>query len=197
MTEPVMPMGPVELRESNLTGVKFAERIIELIAVPYDEEALVEYRQELWNESFARGAFDGIETRENRIRASRDHDDRRLVGKVAKFWPSRAEGLVAEVKISNTPLGDETLALAEDGILGASVGFAARGKDQVFDRKNRTRRIMKAFMDHLTLTPVPAYQGAEVLGLREGVQPLSAAELPPLVTPALDELRSWMGSRKH
>jgi HK97 family phage prohead protease len=187
----------VELRESNLTGVKFAQRIIELVAVPYDEEAIVEYRSQLWHESFARGAFDGIETRTKPTRATRDHDDHRLVGRVVQFWPSRQEGLVAEVKISDTPLGNETLALADDGVLSASVGFAARGRDQVFDRKNQTRRIIKAFVDHLTLTPVPAYEGAGVLSLREGVQPLSAASLPQLVTPALDELLAWQRARRH
>jgi hypothetical protein len=56
----IAPRSPVELRSSNLAGVNFAQRTIEVIAVPYDELAPVEYRGELWNESFARGAFDGL-----------------------------------------------------------------------------------------------------------------------------------------
>jgi phage head maturation protease len=188
---------PLEFRSSNVANVKFAKRIIEIIAVPYDEEAIVEYRSELWHESFARQAFDGIEKRNDRVVANRDHDNLRLVGKVFKFHPSRQAGLVAEVKFSETVVGNETLALADDDVLSASVGFAARGADQVFDRPNKRRRIMRAFVDHLTLTPTPAYRGAGVLSLREGIQAPDAAHLPTLVTPALDELLAWQRARKH
>jgi phage head maturation protease len=118
----IAPRSPVELRSSNLAGVNFAQRTIEVIAVPYDELAPVEYRGELWNESFARGAFDGIERRPNPIRANRDHDKRRTVGKIVDFWPSRQEGLVASVRVARTELGDETLVLADEDCLGASVG---------------------------------------------------------------------------
>ena len=36
-----------------------SKRIITVIAAPYDQEAVTEYRGELWRESFERGAFDG------------------------------------------------------------------------------------------------------------------------------------------
>ena len=55
-----VPRLPVELRSSNLAGVNYSQRTIEVIAVPYDEPAPVEYRGELWNESFARGSFEGL-----------------------------------------------------------------------------------------------------------------------------------------
>jgi HK97 family phage prohead protease len=188
---------PIEFRNSNVANVKFAQRIIDLIVVPYEETGVVEYRGQLWKESFRRGAFDGIEKRPNRVRANRDHDDHRIIGKALKFWPSRQEGLVAEVRVSQTPLGDETLALADDGVLGASVGFAARGRDQEFDRKNMFRRINKAFVDHIAFVADPAYEGAGVLGIREGVQPVNAAGLPTLVTPDLDELVAWYQAHKR
>ena len=191
------PRAPIEFRDSSVTGVNFAQRIIELIVVPYEEPALVEYRGELWNEMFLRGSYDGIEKRPGRVRGNRDHDDKRLVGKAVKFWPSRTEGLVAEVRISQTPLGDETLALANDDVLGVSAGFAARGRDQEFDRPTMTRRIKKAFLDHIAFTPVPAYAGAGVLAVRSGVQPASVAEMPPIQTPNLDELRAWLNARKQ
>ena len=159
----------MEFRSSAVAGVNFAQRIVEVIAVPYEETALVEYRSEWWNESFARGAFDGIEKRPNRVRANIDHDNHRLIGKVITFHPSRQEGLVAEVRISQTLLGDETLALASDGVLAASVGFAARARDQVFDRASKARRIMKAFVDHLALTATPVYAGADILSVRSCV----------------------------
>jgi HK97 family phage prohead protease len=191
------PRAPIEFRDSNVAGVNFAQRLIEVVAVPYEESALVEYRGELWNEMFLRGSFDGIEKRPNRVRANRDHDDKRLVGKVARFYPSREEGLVAEVRVSYTPLGDETLELAKDDVLDVSVGFAARGKDQEFDRRTMTRRIRKAFADHIAFTPTPAYAGAGVLAVRHALQSPDAAQLKKLDTPNLDELRDWLNTRKQ
>jgi HK97 family phage prohead protease len=184
----------VEFRSSNVAGVNFAQRTIELVAVPYDEEAAVEYRGEVWKESFARGAFDGIEKRPNRVRANRDHDRQRTIGKVVNFWPSRQEGLVAAVRIAQTALGDETLALADEDCLGASVGFAVRGSGQDLDRRSRTRRIKQAFLDHLSFVPDPAYEGAGVLNVRSQSSP--AVDLQPLNTPALDELRAWYQALK-
>jgi phage head maturation protease len=189
------PLAPVEFREAAVTEVKFPQRIITIVAVPYEEPALVEYRGEMWEESFERGSFDGIEKRPNRVRANRDHDKRRTVGKVNNFWPSRDEGLVSEVRIAQTPLGDETLALADEEILGASVGFAARGRDQVFDRGTHSRRIKRAFVDHLAFTATPAYANAMPIDVRDGEPLPNAANLPPLVTPALDEVRAWLQAR--
>jgi phage head maturation protease len=175
--------------------VNFAQRIIEVVAMPYNEPALVEFRGEMWEESFEPGSFDGIEKRPNRIRANRDHDRTRTIGKAIKFWPSRDEGLVAEVRVAQTPLGDETLALADEDVLAASAGWAARGRDQVFNRQDRTRRIKRAFLDHIAFVAHPAYAGAGVLSVRAGGDPVSAADLPPLVTPNLDELLNWQRSR--
>ena len=190
-------MAPIELRASSVAGVNFAQRIIEIVAMPYGETAVVEYRGELWNESFEPGAFDGIEKRPNRVRANRDHDKTRTVGKVVKFWPSRKEGLVAEVRISQTLLGDETLALTDDEVLGASVGFGVRGRDQELDRATHRRRVMRAFMDHLAFTPDPSYTSAMPIGVRDGASPVSALDLPPLITPEADELNAYLRSRRH
>jgi phage head maturation protease len=188
--------GPIEFRSSNVAGVNFPDRLIEVIAVPYDEEAPVEYRGEMWRERFLRGAFEGIETRTRPVRVNREHQKAQTVGRVTQFWPSRSEGLVAAVRIVKTPLGDETLALADEDCLGASVGFAARGRDQEFDRRSRTRVIKRAFVDHLALTADEAYLGAGVLSVRSAsLPPSSVADLPKLVTPYLDELLAWKRAR--
>lgn len=186
------PAAAVEFRSANVAGVNFAQRLIEVIAVPWDQEAPVEYRGEMWLERFIKGAFDGIEKRAGRVRVNRDHDGRRTVGKVASFYPSRDEGLVAQVRVAPTPLGDETLALADEDCLGASVGFAVRGRDQELNRRAlpmQARVIRRAFMDHLAFVPDPAYEGAGVLSVRSASSP--AADLRPLVTPDLDEYRAW------
>ena len=188
------PRAPLESRDATVGSVDYAQRLIEVIAVPYEEEAIVEYRGEIWRESFLRGAWDGIEKRPNRVKANRDHDTRRLVGKAVKFFPSRDEGLVAEVRIAKTDLGDETLALADEEVLDASIKFGVLGRDQDLDRPYR--RIKRAYMDHLAFVPEPAYEGARVLSVRSDESQPEAAGLPPLNTPNLDEVLSWMRSRQ-
>ena len=86
---------------------------------------------------------------------------------------------MAAVRIAQTVLGDETLVLADEDCLGASVAFAVRASGQELDRRNKTRRIRKALLDHLAFVPDPAYTSAGVLSVRAAAKP---------ATPALDEL---------
>ena len=187
---------PVEFRAATVADTRVDQRIIELIAVPYEESTQVIYREDVWNEVFTRGAFDGIESRQGRVPANRDHDMTRLVGKVVDWWPERSEGLVAEIRIAKSDLGNETLSLAEDDMLSASIGFGVRGRDQVLDKGNRVRRINRAFVDHLAFVAQPAYEGAKVLARRNEDAPPDAATLPRLNTPDLDDLVAFMASRK-
>lgn len=192
---------PLEVRSSTVADVNFAQRRIDVVAVPYEEPSRspVPFRGEWWEEIFERGAFEGIESRQGRVPANREHDRNRTVGKVTQFWPSREEGLVAEVKIGNTALGDETLALADEDMLGASVGFGVRGRDQVLNKRSMIRRIKRAFVDHLGFTESPTYSGAQILNVRSDGEPNLAADLPPLeATPAIDEYIEFLASlRRH
>lgn len=161
----VHPAAPVELRHASVSDVSFPQRTIEVVAVPYGQEALVEYKDETWYEHFERGAFAGVEAQPDRVKANRDHDKTRLVGKAIGF-SDHEDGLTGAFRIAKTPLGDETLTLASEEMLGASVGFASRRSDQVFDRSTRSRSIKRAFLDHLAFVPDSAYEGARVLGVR-------------------------------
>lgn len=192
------PDAPILIRSSAVVGVNYAQRLIEFVAAPYNEETVVMWRGEPWRELFERGAWDGVEKRPNRIKANREHDKTRTVGKIVNFWPSREEGLVGAARIAKTPLGDETLALADDECLGASVGYAAPSRYVELDKTGRPglRRVKKAFMDHLSFVSDPAWESAAVLSVRAAAQPQTAADLPPLVTPALDELIAWQRARK-
>ena len=58
------------------------------------------------------------------------------------------------------------------------------------DKRSKTRRILKAFLDHLAMVEDRAYAGAEVLAVRAGQSGLTVAESPLPETPALDEARS-------
>jgi len=188
-----MPAGELEYRQATLAGVSFPDRIIELIVMPYEEETLVEHRGRMVTEIISRGAFDGIEKRPARVKANRDHDDRRVVGKAVSFHPDAAEGLVAEVKVSDTELGRETLILADDGVLDVSAGFVPMADGERWETRAR-RRIVRAWLGHVALVPDPAYTGAKVLAVRAqnasgGLTDVSAR---PPETPRLNVVRGWL-----
>lgn len=190
----VKPRAPLEFRAASVSGVNFDQRVITLLAVPYNEEATIEYRGEQWLETFLPGSFDGLEGRPNRVRANRDHDKSRTVGKAVNFWPSREDGLVADIRIAPTALGDETLALADEDMLSPSVGFGVLGSDQILERPYR--KIKRAFLDHVSFVETPAYASAKVIGVREGEEEVRAADLPKLITPKLDEVMAWLKTRQ-
>jgi HK97 family phage prohead protease len=135
-------------------------------------------------ETICRGAFDGIERRANRIRANRDHDEKRTFGRAVTFHPNTAEGLLAVVKAARTPLGDETLELAEDGCLDASAGFVPKDGGMRWMARS-AYQITKGWLRHIALVPEAAYDEARVLAVRSA-QRASASK-----TPNLDEVRSW------
>ncbi|HET9546400.1 MAG TPA: HK97 family phage prohead protease, partial [Desertimonas sp.] len=177
-------------------GVSYPRRIVTLVAVPYDTDAdIVEDDGSEYTESFARGAFDGIQPRTGHIHANRDHDRTRPVGRADKFYPSRREGLVADVKISKTDLGDETLALADDGVLHSSIKFGAYPADIDYGDRGRRRTIRRAFLDHIAFVTEPAYATASVLAVRSRHPSTPGRSATPLLDGILagwadDDLRS-------
>lgn len=181
------PKAPVELRTASVGEVNFAQRLATLIVTPYDQKANVMWEDQVWEESFERGAYDGIEKRPNRVKANRDHNKSRTVGKAVKFFPSRPEGLIAEVRVAQTPLGDETLSLLDEGCLGVSAGFAALPSDQIIDRRSRSRRIRRAFLDHISFVEDPAYTGAGVISIRENEILVPHDDDMGVITPLMDE----------
>lgn len=187
--------GEVLQRAASVQDVNFPQRIISILAVPYEQPTPVEYRGEMWREVFSRTAFQGFNPNAPKARTvpvsaklqapAYDHEGAHLVGRVVSADPSHPEGLMLETRISKTPTGDEMLALADDHALHPSIGFISRGADTRADRRTMTRRVNRAFLDHLTYVPTPAYEGAKVLAMR------AAPEPPPLVaTPALDQFLS-------
>jgi HK97 family phage prohead protease len=189
----------IEVRSVNVDSVDSRKRIITVVAAPYGRPAQVEYRSEIWNELFERGAFAAVTTAPHRVRANRGHDKNRTVGKVTKFWPERDEGLVADVWIAETPLGEDTLVLAAGDCLSASVGFGVRPSGQVLERHTMTRRIKSAYLDHLSFVESPAYADARVLSVRDttggGVAKLEPIRTPLLDQFAADEVLRWASER--
>lgn len=183
----VRPDGDLWHRVAEVVGVSFPKRTLDLIVIPYETETLVGYEGRMVREIISRGAFDGIERRANRVRVNRDHKLERTVGRAVAFHPSREDGLVAEVRIAKTDLGDETLALAQDECLDASAGFLPMRDGMTWETRN-SYRISKGWLGHIALTPEPAYEDAKVLAVR------SAERAERTGTPNLDEVRSWRRS---
>lgn len=194
-------MTEILLRNSTLTNVDRKLRLIDLIAVPWGEEADVYWRDAMWRESFERSAFDGIEAHAGRIRVNREHVKGDTVGKVIEFDPRHDMGLWTRVKIVETPRGDETLALADEDMISASVGYRIKQPiDVQVNKRAMTRRVLRAFLDHLGMVESPAYSGAQVLAVREEQSGLAVADGPLPETPLLDDVMNsetflWASSR--
>jgi HK97 family phage prohead protease len=189
-TDRTAAMDGVELRSSTITDVDTRQRLIDLVAVPWEEEGEVMWRGESWREVFVRGAFDGIEDHAGRVPVNHEHVRGQTVGKVVNFT-NGDQGLLGRVKVGKTPLGDDILNLAEEDMVSASVGFRIeKPSDVQINRRTRLRRVMRAFVDHLAMTESPVYAGARVLAVRAEPSGLEVVEQEPLPsTPALDEIR--------
>jgi phage head maturation protease len=127
------------------------------------------------------------------------HRQGSTVGKVVAFHPDAHEGLIADVKIAKTLAGDETLALADEGMIFPSVGFAVvKGSDQELDHRStpNTRYVRRAFVDHMGFTEDPAYIGAGVLAVRSAADAPPERNTEPLSTPRLDEWVQYLQSRR-
>ena len=185
------PRAPVELRVAGELEVRYADRRISLVAMPYDVDAAVVVHGRAVVESCAPGAYDGVERRVNRVKVNRDHDIHRTVGSAVALHPSRAEGLIAELRIARTALGDETLALADDHALESSVGFAVMpGGERWLEGRSR-RRLERLFLDHISLVPEGAYD-AQVLDVRGATTITEPSD--EILTPNLDEVLTWLRS---
>jgi phage head maturation protease len=175
----------IEIRsgiEYQVSDVSYPKRIVTVVAMPYERPARIIEGGRAFTEVVSRNAFDGIEKRAGKVRANRDHSWDKPVGKVVGFHPSRKEGLVAEVKISATNLGDDTLQLCDDDILSASAGFGLLRRDdgrvwddaEVWEQSRSVRRLNRLWLDHLAFVPNPAYgDDVPVIDVR------GTAEIPP------------------
>jgi HK97 family phage prohead protease len=184
-----------------LEDVDFKQRIIDVIAMPWGEEAQVVWRGEVWRETFDRRAFNEAVQNSVRIPVNREHVRGDTVGRIVRMDETDPRGLLASVKVARTPRGDDTLQLASEGMLGGSVGYFVRKQSDVnLDRRAMSRFVRRAFLEHLSMVESPAFAGAETVAVRDELAAQLAAGERPLVTPVLDEwlnddLLSWANSR--
>ena len=174
----------IELRSAGaeVLNVNWADRLITVIAVPYEQPALVEYGGEVWEEVFAPGAFAGLDgTDPERIRVNREHSRADAIGKAVRFDTrdprrsgSRHQDCQHCTRRGHPRTGGRKYALA-------SVGFGVTRRGQVLDRARRTRRVTSATLDHIALVQAPAYDGAQVLAVRSTTPHLDAFVNDPIV----------------
>jgi phage head maturation protease len=87
-------------------------------------------------------------------------------------------------------------------MISPSVGYRVKDpSDVLINRQRMSRRVNRAFLDHLSLVESPAYEGAQVLSVREGSTGLSVVETPLPATPFLDEflnddVLAWAARRR-
>lgn len=87
------------------------------------------------------------------------HDPSRPVGSLkSATWTAR--GLEAEFSVAKTAAGDEALELAASGINGFSVNVRIP-KDKASVKKN-LMTVSEAFATEVSMTPIPAFAGADV-----------------------------------
>lgn len=177
----------IEIRSAGLADVNVKQRLIDVIAAPYETLAAVLWRGKIWQEQFLRSAWDGIERRSGAVRVNREHVRGDTVGKIVHFDPNHPEGLLARVKVASTTRGDDTLELADDDMLSASVGYGAKPSDVLLDHRNGIRSVKRAILHHLAMVEDPTWEGAKVLEVRDrGLQLMP--ELDSAATPNLDGL---------
>ena len=192
------------LRNAITADVKPKLRQIEVLAAPWEQETDVPWRGEIWHERYIRGAFNGYEDHAGRTSVNREHKIGDTVGKVVRADTQASDGMILTVQVAKTPRGDETLALAEEDMIGASLGYYTKTpSDLRLNRKTMSRDVLRAFVDHLSLVEQPAYEAARVLAVRDAAHQAAggappADPLPP--TPLLDELVNdellqWAASR--
>jgi len=136
-----------------------SRRSITAVAVPYDTWATVSDGTEVM---FKQGSLpvDG-----KAPRVFMYHDSTKPVGIVAERV--EVEGaMMAEMRISNTPLGDEALTLAADGVFDVSVGV----NPLRFEEDDQGRiTVLEAEWLELSLVPIPAFAGATITEVRASI----------------------------
>lgn len=147
------------------------------IAVPFDSPTHIRDASGTYTEIFRRGAFARtISDRGDRVKFLVQHDRRSLPLGRASLLREDATGLYGEFRVSKTQQGDEALELIRDGALDAfSVGFRPIRNNWNGDKTMVERT--EARLDEVSAVAFPAYDGALIAGIRDGMFGDTAREL--------------------
>ena len=200
-------MSEIEFRseQTQIADVSYPTRTVTVIVAPYDSPTTINTPHRSYTEIVTRGAFDGVQRRAGSIRVNRDHDWGRIAGKITGLFPDRDEGLVGEVKIAKTVIGDETLELCADGCLSASAGFALMHENglsgpikrgaEIWENNRTVRRLKELWLDHVAFVPNPAYEAAAVIDVRrQAERDADVVAMPNRDRLELDRLRAQLAA---
>jgi HK97 family phage prohead protease len=167
-------------RSFEIRATDTEQRTVEGIAVPYNETYDMGGGR---LERFQKGAVDTTQ----HVKLFRDHNE--IIGVVTEMQDSD-QGLLIRAKISETNLGNETLALVKDGAIRSfSVGFIPKENRTEGNTTIRTKVDLK----EVSLVPFPAYDNAAVLAVREeetNQEEKSMENTTPDYTSAIEEVRN-------
>lgn len=174
MTAAVTLLRSFEVDDVNVNG-----RTLEVRCVPYGVVAIVRDRlpngemTRPYREGWDRGAFRHVTRAANRVPLVVGRHERRAdpfadVGRATAF-DERDDGLIGRFAVDESPFGDHALAKVTSGQWrGVSIGAAPRRhRDDGDPHGAGVRWRTLAHLDHVLLTEHPAYEGAEVLAVRE------------------------------
>lgn len=142
------------------------KRTIRGLALPYGDVAETGGRRY----RFAKGVLQWA-----KVRLLAGHDWSRLLG-TATFEESDA-GLIMTATVANTRDGDDALALAESGALdGLSVGLAEQMRTRL--SADSVHEVLAGTVLEVSLTPIPAFQRAQITGVTAQQTPPAAPATP-------------------
>lgn len=141
-------------------------RTIVGLAVPFNVPTEIHDINGSYREQFAPGAFTRTiaERGPSKVKLLLQHNSQKLpIGRAVSLTET-PEGLVCELRVSNTPDGDLALELVKDGALdGLSIGF--QPINQATERDGLVTRTEVKLLE-ISLTGFPAYDNARVAAVR-------------------------------
>lgn len=186
----------IRSNEMPIADVSYPKRTVTVVVAPYERPTVI---GDAFTEIVSRGAYDGVQRRAGKILSNRDHNWERLAGRVVELYPERDEGLVADVKLYDTPIGKETLEICADGGLFASAGFRlmreggetgpVKRNAESWENRHTVRRLNHLRLDHVAFVPNPAYDDAVIQDVRREQIVTAAVAAAAELTPNLDALQ--------
>lgn len=153
-------------------------RTIAGIAVPYNQ---ISYNvPNAGGERFAQGSLtktakDLMASSKKKLKIFKSHEHRTAIGYATLLNPDHPDGLWMEARIADTAEGNAALAEINEGVLDSfSIGFRTI-KDSYIDG---VRVINEAALVEVSLVPLPAYDGAELVSVRQSFEPVRLPAMP-------------------
>jgi HK97 family phage prohead protease len=153
-------------------------RTIAGIAVPYDQISF--NAPNAGGERFAQGSLtktanDLMASTRKKLKIFKSHEHRTAIGYATLLQADHPDGLWMEARIADTAEGNAALAEIKEGVLDSfSIGFRTI-KDSYVDG---VRVINEAALVEVSLVPLPAYEGAELVSVRNAFEPITIGKMP-------------------